>query len=88
MINRALPDDVRVLAWSYVDASFSARFDCSYRHYKYFFADPGGGGLDLDAMRDAARRLEGEHDFRNLCKMDAKNVHNYVRRVDLSLIHI
>ena len=82
VINRALPDDVRVLAWSYVDASFSARFDCSYRHYKYFFADPGGGGLDLDAMRDAARRLEGEHDFRNLCKMDAKNVHNYVRRVD------
>ena len=82
VINRARPDDVRVLAWSYVDASFSARFDCSYRHYKYFFADPGGGGLDLDAMRDAARRLEGEHDFRNLCKMDAKNVHNYVRRVD------
>jgi len=38
-------------------------------------------GLDLDAMRDAARRFEGTHDFRNLCKMDARNVHNYVRTV-------
>lgn len=79
VLNRALPDDVRILGWSYVDADFSARFDCAYRHYKYFFAS--WGGLDLEKMREAARALEGEHDFRNLCKMDAKNVHNYVRRV-------
>ena len=31
-------------------------------------------------MRDAARRFEGTHDFRNLCKMDARNV-RHVRTV-------
>ena len=79
VINRALPDDVRVLGWSYVDKDYSARFDCQFRHYKYFFA--AWGGLDLNKMREAGRRLEGEHDFRNFCKMDAKNVHNYRRKI-------
>ena len=108
LLNRALPDDVRVTGWGYVHQDFSARFDCESRAYKYFFcAFPGDGwrpkktgdppgtpaprsaagadfsfsGLDLAAMRDAARRFEGTHDFRNLCKMDARNVHNYVRTV-------
>ena len=49
VLNRALPDDVRILGWSYVDADFSARFDCAYRHYKYFFASWGG----LDPREDA-----------------------------------
>ena len=103
LLNRALPEDVRVTGWGYVHESFSARFDCEFRLYKYFFcafpdsAERSAGplvdegdeksfpeklsGLDLDAMRDAARRFEGTHDFRNLCKMDARNVHNYVRTV-------
>ena len=104
LLNRALPEDVRVTGWGYVHESFSARFDCEFRLYKYFFcafpdcADSAPAGqlsaegdektkpkkpssLDLDAMRDAARRFEGTHDFRNLCKMDARNVHNYVRTV-------
>ncbi len=104
LLNRALPEDVRVTGWGYVHESFSARFDCEFRLYKYFFcafpdcadAAPAGplsaegdektkpkkpSSLDLDAMRDAARRFEGTHDFRNLCKMDARNVHNYVRTV-------
>jgi tRNA pseudouridine38/39 synthase len=107
LLNRALPEDVRVTGWGYVHESFSARFDCEFRLYKYFFcafpdsAERSAGplvskqdegdektkklsgleSLDLDAMRDAARRFEGTHDFRNLCKMDARNVHNYVRTV-------
>ena len=96
-LNRALPDDIRVLGWSYVDKNFSARFDCAKRVYKYFFlkfpddgskqsctnagASSGGVGLDLSLMRDAASRFEGTHDFRNVCKMDARNVHNYRREV-------
>ena len=88
--NRALPEDVRVTGWGYIHESFSARFDCEFRLYKYFFCafpdpaeraegplgdegDEALSGLDLDAMRDAARRFEGTHDFRNLCKMDARN---------------
>ncbi|EEH58846.1 uncharacterized protein MICPUCDRAFT_3321, partial [Micromonas pusilla CCMP1545] len=80
ILNRALPDDIRVTGWCYVDEAFSARFDCEWRHYKYFFT-LHDGGLDLEKMRDAARRLEGEHDFRNFCKMDVKNVHNHARRI-------
>lgn len=33
------------------------------------------------AMESAGRKFVGEHDFRNFCKMDALNVHNYRRKV-------
>lgn len=40
------------------------------------------GWLDIDAMRDAAKRLKGEHDFRNMCKIDpAKLITNFHRRI-------
>ncbi|KAL7787781.1 pseudouridine synthase [Trichoderma ceciliae] len=40
------------------------------------------GWLDIEAMRDAAKRYEGEHDFRNLCKVDpAKQITSFTRRV-------
>lgn len=32
-------------------------------------------------MESSSKRLIGEHDFRNFCKMDAANVHNYKRRI-------
>ncbi|WFD29231.1 tRNA pseudouridine(38/39) synthase [Malassezia sp. CBS 17886] len=96
-LNRLLPPSIRIQAWSPVRASFSARFDCVYRHYKYFFtlgaphtllrlpdsASHYPTRLDVDSMRDAAARLVGEHDFRNLCKVDAsKQITNFVRRID------
>ena len=80
VLNRALPRDIRILGWTYVPPAFSARFDCDYRHYKYFFTD--WNGLDVRAMNEAASMFVGEHDFRNFCKMDARNVHNYRRRID------
>lgn len=106
ILNRILPASIRVQAWSPVRSNFSSRFDCVYRHYKYFFPagppgvfypptsastgasagagqDAGATRLDIDLMRDAARRLLGEHDFRNLCKIDAsKQITNYRRRID------
>ncbi|KAL5498258.1 DEG1 [Sanghuangporus vaninii] len=79
IINRILPPSIRILAWSPVSTSFSSRFNCLHRHYKYFFSPYG---LDLDAMRNAAARLVGEHDFRNLCKLDAaKQITNFRRRI-------
>ncbi|OQV03407.1 hypothetical protein CLAIMM_08455 [Cladophialophora immunda] len=40
------------------------------------------GWLDIEKMREAARKLVGVHDFRNLCKIDAsKQMPNCVRRV-------
>ncbi|KAF4547663.1 tRNA pseudouridine synthase-like protein 1 [Elsinoe fawcettii] len=40
------------------------------------------GWLDIEAMQDAAKRLEGLHDFRNFCKIDpGKQISNFQRRV-------
>ncbi|XP_024537068.1 tRNA pseudouridine(38/39) synthase isoform X1 [Selaginella moellendorffii] len=77
-LNRALPADIRVLGWCPVPPGFHARFSCLYREYKYFFIDDG---LNIDAMKQASQRLLGEHDFRNFCKMDADNIHNYTRQI-------
>lgn len=77
---------------------FSARFSCRERRYKYFFTQPaftptvGGcrtrpgqsreGWLDISAMRNAAQRFEGLHDFRNFCKVDpSKQIENFERRI-------
>ncbi|GJF00479.1 tRNA pseudouridine synthase [Phanerochaete sordida] len=78
-LNNILPSTIRVLAWSPVSEDFSARFNCRYRHYKYFFLSRG---LNIEAMRDGAERLVGEHDFRNLHKLDpAKQLTTFRRRI-------
>jgi len=79
ILNKNLPPEIRVTAWAAVPREFSARFDCKQREYKYFFPK---SQLDIEAMRQAAQDLIGEHDFRNLCKMDVKNnVTNFTRRI-------
>ncbi|XP_058477445.1 tRNA pseudouridine(38/39) synthase [Solea solea] len=70
MLNRVLPQDIRILDWAPVAQDFSARFDCQSRTYRYYFPR---GSLDVTLMADAAKRYEGTHDFRNLCKMDVGN---------------
>jgi len=78
-LNRVLPPTIRVVAWSPVSPTFSSRFACKYRHYKYFFHSRN---LDISRMQDAASRLLGEHDFRNLCKLDAsKQITNFRRTI-------
>ncbi|KAJ4125474.1 pseudouridine synthase deg1 [Fusarium equiseti] len=94
LLNRVLPPDIRVLAWCpSPPLDFSARFSCRERQYRYFFTQPaftpepsaGGarnGWLDIEAMREAAKRYEGEHDFRNFCKIDpGKQITNFVRTI-------
>lgn len=78
VLNRALPPDIRILGWCYVPYNFHARFSCMAREYIYFFVNDG---LDIEAMRIAASKFKGEHDFRNFCKMDADNVHNFRREI-------
>ncbi|KAM5345743.1 hypothetical protein ACJ41O_011604 [Fusarium nematophilum] len=92
ILNRILSPDIRVLAWCpSPPPDFSARFSCRERQYRYFFTQPAftpspsadgatNGWLDVEAMRDAAKRYEGEHDFRNLCKIDpGKQITNFTR---------
>ncbi|KAF8841025.1 tRNA pseudouridine synthase [Paxillus ammoniavirescens] len=79
VLNRVLPPTIRVLAWSPVSPDFSARFNCRHRHYKYFFTSYD---LDVSLMQQAANYLIGEHDFRNLSKLDpAKQIKDFHRRI-------
>ncbi|GFO26242.1 tRNA pseudouridine synthase [Plakobranchus ocellatus] len=79
ILNKVLPPEIRVLAWAPVNINFSARFDCKKRTYKYYFPK---GNLNIEVMRNAAQKLIGEHDFRNLCKMDIGNgVVNFTRKI-------
>ncbi|KAL9144134.1 hypothetical protein ABFS82_14G277800 [Erythranthe guttata] len=76
LLNRVLPKDIRIMGWSPAPIDFSARFSCLSREYKYFFWKEN---LDVEVMKTAGNKFIGEHDFRNFCKMDAANVHNYRR---------
>lgn len=79
ILNRVLPADIRVLAWAPVEPSFSARFSCLERTYRYFFPR---ADLDITTMNYAAQKYVGTHDFRNLCKMDVANgVINFQRTI-------
>ncbi|GMH01009.1 hypothetical protein Nepgr_002848 [Nepenthes gracilis] len=78
LLNNVLPKDIRITGWCPAPLDFNARFSCLMREYKYFFWREN---LDLSAMEIAGKKFLGEHDFRNFCKMDALNVHNYRRRV-------
>lgn len=81
MLNRVLPEDIRITAWLPLrNPLFSARFDCVSRTYRYFFPR---GKLDVGAMERGAQNLLGVHDFRNFCKMDVANgVVTFTRSID------
>lgn len=85
ILNRLLPDDIRIIAWAPVPSTFDARFDCRWRTYRYFFPR---GTLDISLMRQAAAYFLGPHNFRNFCKLDpSKNILNYERTVAQLDIH-
>ena len=79
----------------YAVPGFSARFDAVSREYRYRIA-PGPtppvftgqvawwvrSSLDIEAMRDAASLLVGEHDFRSFCVTESAQGKRTVRRVD------
>ena len=81
-VNRALPEDVRVLAMDRAPDGFDARFAAVWRRYTYRVCDDGLGPdpllrhlvlpwprtLDLAAMNQAATALLGEHDFAPFCR--------------------
>lgn len=89
VLNKQLPDDIRILDWAFVSDSFSARFSCSARLYHYYFAkkhyDMSTNSvvdLDIDLMNAAASKLVGAHDFRNFCRKDpSKPNQSFVREI-------
>lgn len=78
MLNRSLPEGIRVLGWTPVTDAFSARFSAAFRTYRYFFLRRN---LDIASMKLAAASLVGVHDFSNFCKMDLANVSNFKREI-------
>ncbi|KAG4074308.1 hypothetical protein HA402_008717 [Bradysia odoriphaga] len=86
-LNRVLPANIKCVAWApFQSPLFSARFDCKFRTYRYFFPR---GCMDIDMMKEGCSHLEGVHDFRNLCKMDVANgVVTFVREIKSAKIHL
>lgn len=85
LINKHLPDDIRVIAWTPVTNEFNARFSSIFRKYRYFFIKKE---LDIKQMNKAANIFIGKHDFRNFCKMDIANVSNFERNIYTSEIRL
>ncbi|POA97213.1 tRNA pseudouridine(38-40) synthase TruA [Chromobacterium sinusclupearum] len=97
-VNALLPPEVAVVWAREVDDSFHARFSAFSRSYSYFLLThpvrscllAGKVGwyhqaLDVDAMREAAQRLLGRHDFSSFraSECQAKSPVKDLQRLDI-----
>ncbi|MFQ5877776.1 MAG: tRNA pseudouridine(38-40) synthase TruA [Acidobacteriota bacterium] len=86
-LNDRLPRDIRAIEASEAAPSFHARADARAKEYRYHmtpapvlspfdaaFTTQIRGPLDLDAMRRAARRFLGRHDFTSFCSTGCRVV--------------
>ncbi|GMH82537.1 hypothetical protein TL16_g09291, partial [Triparma laevis f. inornata] len=78
ILNGVLPPDLRIISSSPVTPEFSSRFSCTARTYRYFFIRRS---LNISKMIEGCSKIVGEHDFRNIAKMDTEHVSNFRRRV-------
>ena len=69
-INRYLPDDI--ILWAYTEAplNFIPRFDVLMRHYRYYL-DQSWSKLNLDVVKKTIPLLIGSKDFNQLAKPDS-----------------
>jgi len=91
VLNRVLEEDVRIAHSIEVPPTFHSRFCARARHYRYRIVNEGAtpfnlryahywwGDIDVNAMNEAARVLEGEHDFRAFTQDLGPDVQNTVR---------
>lgn len=79
-LNQYLPEDITVTAIEKVDERFHSRFSCTRKVYRYRihtstikdvfqrkYVYNYTEGLDVDKMKQAAKKLEGTHDFTSFC---------------------
>jgi len=96
IFSKRLPRDIQVLSVETVDDRFHARYDAVKKEYRYFVSTSGydvfrrnqvafiQGPLDTDRMKEAARHLVGEHDFRSFVKRPKReNTVRTIERLDL-----
>lgn len=94
-LNALTDDDISVhMVARALDPEFSARFSVEWREYRYRivhgkipplfmrrFAWWEKSELDVEAMKQAARYLVGEHDFKSFCKAESAVDKNTVREI-------
>lgn len=93
-LNRYLPEDIGVREVRAAGPRFHARYNATGKSYCYTCFDGPVKPVfdrryvyvleespDMEAMREAARLLKGEHDFRNFC-VNPRMKKSTVRRVD------
>ncbi len=98
-MNHHLPDDIAVRQAHRVDDDFDPRRRAVSRTYRYSVVRSStpsplmrrqacivGGALDVPLMREAARMLEGEHDFRRFAGPLEREGASTVRRIDVASI--
>lgn len=94
-LNALTPDDISIKGVGFAAPGFSARFDAVYRVYRYRIVMGGApplftrafawwhrAPLDVASMQQAARLLEGEHDFKSFCKTASAQGKSTCRHVE------
>jgi tRNA pseudouridine38-40 synthase len=93
-VNAWLPDDIRIVSAQRVPADFHARFQATSKQYRYFVWNHTAMNpllrrqawhvpvkLDLRAMRAAAKRFLGRHDFRSFAATHTYEIEDTIRRL-------
>ncbi|MBZ2165801.1 tRNA pseudouridine(38-40) synthase TruA [Methanobacterium spitsbergense] len=86
-INYYLPASIQIIGKVEVPHGFKPRF-AEYRHYKYiFFMDPYNEKiLNLELMKNAAKMLEGTHNFHNFSKRSERSPIRNVKELNVNQI--
>lgn len=92
-LNQHLPDDIRALSSIQAADNFNARFDALKKTYRYSIYNSACGqilvrkyalclneALDIAAMQEACRHIEGKHDFSSFCA-SGSSARTFVRHV-------
>jgi tRNA pseudouridine38-40 synthase len=93
-MNARLPPDIRVVRASFARPDFDARRDARGKEYRYFVYNAliqpphlfpfwafQHRPLDVEAMRDAAARFVGRHDFVSFAANPRRDIESTVRNV-------
>ena len=93
-VNAWLPEDIRVVSAQRVPADFHARFQATGKQYRYFVWNHTAMNpllraqawhvpvqLDVRAMRSAAKRFIGKHDFRSFAATHSYEIEDTVRQL-------
>jgi len=76
VVNSKLPKDIWTWAWAVAPIGFSARWNATWREYRYILYHDG---LDIELMRKAGEMLLGRHNFRNFSSMKEHTVREVMK---------